>query len=78
MFMEFAIQRAQFLSELQNEIEQLGDPEPRDRGSVAGSLHRSWMKLKIALTSNPDQAVIVELERGENRLVKAYEEALQS
>jgi uncharacterized protein (TIGR02284 family) len=78
MCMEFATQRAQFLGELQNEIERLGDPEPRDRGSVAGGLHRSWMKLRTALTSNPDQALIVEIERAENRLVKAYEEALQS
>lgn len=77
MFMDFSTQRAQFLGELQNEIERLGDPEPRDTGSVTGSLHRGWMKLKAALSSDHDQAIITECERGEEEVIESYGNAMK-
>src|ERR1700694_4856567 len=76
MFMDFSTQRAQFRGELQNEVERLGNPAPRDAGTVLGALHRRWMELKAAVVSNEDQAVIEECERGEDALIKTYSKAL--
>ena len=76
MLMEFSTRRAHFLGELQNEIERLGNPEPRDTGTISGALHRTWVKLKATLTSDRDQAILAECERDENAVVAAYGEAL--
>jgi len=76
MLMYFSTQRARFLGELQNEIERLGNPDPRDTGTVSGTLHRTWMQFKAILTSNHDQAILAECERDENAVVAAYGEAL--
>jgi uncharacterized protein (TIGR02284 family) len=76
MLMEFSTQRAHFLGELQNEIERLGNPDPRDTGTVSGTLHRTWMQLKAMLTSDHDQAILAECEHDESAVVAAYGEAL--
>lgn len=76
MFMDFATQRANFRGELQNEVERLGDPSPRDSGTVLGALHRRWMELKAAVVSNEDRALIEECERGEDALIETYSKAL--
>ena len=45
--------------------------------SVTGSLHRGWIDLKSAISSNEPHAVLAEAERGEDAAVKAYREALE-
>ncbi len=52
-----------------------GDPETS--GSAAGALHRTWVDLKTALTSQDNLAVLEECERGEAAAVVAYENALR-
>lgn len=50
---------------------------PREGGTVAGALHRGWVSIKSALTSNDDKAVLVECERGEDVAVAQYRKALE-
>ncbi len=38
-------------------------------------MHRGWMNLRTAITSNDEKAVLEECERGEDHAVKAYREA---
>lgn len=52
-----------------------GDPETS--GSAAGALHRTWVDLKTAMTSQDNVAVLEECERGEAAAVVAYENALR-
>ncbi len=47
-------------------------------GSVSGSVHRGWINLKAALSSNEPHAVLAECERGEDSAVAAYKEALDN
>ncbi len=73
----YARQRAEFATALQSEVARLG-VKPEKDGSIAGAIHRGWINLKTALTSNDDQAVINECERGEDSAVEAYQEAMKA
>lgn len=50
---------------------------PETSGSAAGALHRTWVDLKTAMTSQDNLAVLEECERGEAAAVVAYENALR-
>jgi uncharacterized protein (TIGR02284 family) len=75
LFLTYASQRARFASELQGEVAGIGG-EPATSGSATGALHRGWMGLKSALTSQGDHAILVEAERGEDAAVQNYRDAL--
>ncbi|GFM71731.1 PA2169 family four-helix-bundle protein [Pseudomonas capsici] len=64
------------VSELQNEVRSLGG-DPETGSSAAGALHRAWVDLKSVLTGKSDEAILNEVERGEDHALKAYKEALQ-
>lgn len=75
LFADFAVQRAEFVIELQQRVKTLrGDPEKF--GSVAGDAHEVWMGLKTAIESNDAHGILADCERGEDMAVKAYREAL--
>ena len=76
VFTEFSTQRTTFIAELQDRVRSLGGDADKS-GSVSGSLHRGWIDLKAALSSNEPHAVLAEAERGEDAAVKAYREALE-
>ncbi len=77
MLMDFAIQRARLAGELQNEIIRLGDPEPPDAGTVKGAMRHAVLRLKTALASDRDRAILAECERGEDAVIAKYRETLQ-
>lgn len=57
-------------------------PAPNDRieqsGSGSGALHRGWVNLRTALSSNDDEVVLEECERGEDAAIRHYREALDA
>jgi len=72
---DFSLQRSRYISELQQQVRLLGG-DPDKRGSAIGALHRGWIDLKAAISSNEPHAVLAECERGEDSAVKNYREAL--
>lgn len=76
VFERHAAQRAQFASTLQAHVDNLGAKVEKS-GSIAGGLHRGWINLKAALSSNEPHAVLVEAERGEEVAVAAFEDAIK-
>jgi uncharacterized protein (TIGR02284 family) len=76
VFTEFSTQRTTFLAELQDRVRSLGGDAEKS-GSVSGSVHRGWIDLKAAISSNEPHAVLAEAERGEDSAVKSYREALE-
>lgn len=70
-------QRKQFAQELTNEL-RTADPdfEADNDGSVTGSLHRTWMDVKSALSGDNDEAILEECLRGEKAARDEYKEAL--
>jgi uncharacterized protein (TIGR02284 family) len=75
MFGRYSEQRAEFVTQLQTRVRSLGQ-DVEESGSVAGSMHRGWINLKAALSTNEPHAVLAEAERGEDAAVDAYEKAL--
>ena len=76
LFHEYSMQRAQFVGELQDEVRHLGG-DPENTGSFAGTLHRGWMNIKTAISTQDDAAILAECERGEDSAVGAYQDALE-
>lgn len=69
-------QRLKILTELQRRIRDLrGDPDVNP--STAGAVHRKWMDFKSETAANPTEALLTEMERGEDLAVDAFREALK-
>jgi len=51
-----------------------GDPD--NTGSVSGAIHRGWVSLREAVTSRDDEAILEEVERGEDYAKGQYRKAL--
>lgn len=75
----FFVQRADecgtAATELQRQVRALGG-DPETSTSVSGDLHRGWVNLKSMLTGKDEEAVLNEVERGEDHALKAYKDAL--
>jgi uncharacterized protein (TIGR02284 family) len=75
LFRDFARERRQVATQLQEHVRSLGG-EPEDDGSLKADLHRRFEDLRNAF-SNGDKAVIEEVERGEDYIKAKYEAALE-
>jgi uncharacterized protein (TIGR02284 family) len=69
-------QRAQFASELQAEVRQLGGT-PAEGGSVSAAFHRGWMNIKSVLTGGSVYAIVAECEQGEDAALVNYARVLK-
>src|SRR5882762_10355232 len=76
IFETFSLQRSKFAGELQNQVINLGEPDPEDSSSVTGSMHRAWINVKSAVTNRDRHAILAEAERGEDAAVAAYKDAM--
>lgn len=77
VFQGYARQRGEFAAKLQAHVVGLGANVEKS-GSIAGSMHRGWINLKAALSTNEPQSVLEEAERGEDAAVAAYRKALET
>lgn len=75
LFIRRAQERRSIASELQDEVRRLGG-EPKDDGTILAAAHRVFVNLKDSLTKG-DQAVINEVEAGEDHIKGKYEKALK-
>lgn len=63
--------------ELQTEVVRAGG-EADTGGTVVGALHRGWVSVRGSLPSKDDVATLEEAERGEDRALARYREALDA
>jgi uncharacterized protein (TIGR02284 family) len=77
LFRERASERRQVVENLRAEVGRLGG-NPEDDGSFLGKAHQRFLDLKAAVTGHDEQAVINEVERGEDYLKEKFEAALES
>ncbi len=77
VFDTLSLQRSKFAGELQSEVVKLGEPDPEDSSSVSGSMHRTWINIKSAVTNRDRHAILAEAERGEDSAVAAYKDAME-
>jgi uncharacterized protein (TIGR02284 family) len=50
--------------------------QPADHGHKEARIHRGWIHLRAALAQKTDDAVLAEVERGEEESVRRYRHAL--
>jgi uncharacterized protein (TIGR02284 family) len=77
MFRERAGERQRCVEDLRAEVRRLGG-NPEDDGSFMGKTHQRFLDLKAAVTGRDEQAIINEVERGEDYLKEKFETALDS
>jgi uncharacterized protein (TIGR02284 family) len=75
MFVELSVQRANYASEIQDAVRELGFEPPNPLGA-AGTLRGVWIAFKGAVLANKDHAALVEAERGEDQSVSTYRAGL--
>lgn len=75
LFERRAQERRSIASELQDEVRRLGG-EPKDDGTILAAAHRAFLNLKDAVTKG-DEAVVSEVEAGEDYIKGKYEKALK-
>jgi uncharacterized protein (TIGR02284 family) len=75
-FLRRSYEVATSVQELQDLVRSLGG-EPASSTSLGGALHRRWIAIKTALTSNDTVAVLNETERGEDVALAAYRKAAE-
>ena len=63
-------------TELQTIVTRLGG-KAETSSSATGTLHRGWVKLKEAISGNPDLAALEECERGEDAALARYRDAIK-
>ena len=72
---QYSQQRGDCAHELQRLVASSGE-EPKEHGSASAAMHRGWMDLRKALTSNDTHAILAECERGEDSALETYRDAL--
>jgi uncharacterized protein (TIGR02284 family) len=77
LFRERSSERRQVVEELRAEVSRLGG-NPEDDGSFLGKAHQRFLDLKSVVTGRDEQAIINEVERGEDYLKEKFETALNS
>jgi len=77
LFRERATERRQIVEDLRAEVRRLGG-NPEDDGSFMGKTHQRFLDLKAAVTGRDEQAIVNEVERGEDYLKEKFEAALES
>jgi uncharacterized protein (TIGR02284 family) len=77
LFLDRARERQSVVTKLQAAVAQLGG-KPEDDTSTMGAIHRAFVDLKAAVTGRDDQAIINEVERGEDYLKEKFETAINN
>ena len=74
-FQQMARERSEVASRLQAQVRALGG-DPEDDSSFTAAAHRGFMDLKQAMMGDSDEAIVEEVERGEDYINAKYEAAL--
>jgi uncharacterized protein (TIGR02284 family) len=69
-------QRYEFGHELKTEIERLGGEVNKGTTALA-DVHRAWISLKTAVSSNDEVAALEEVKRGEEYALEEYDAAIE-
>ncbi|MCZ4317514.1 PA2169 family four-helix-bundle protein [Aequorivita viscosa] len=74
-FNEQAQKRYDFGHEIKSEIKNYGEI-PEKGGSATGTMHRTWMDIETAFSSNNEETILNEVQKGEKAAVEEYNEVI--
>lgn len=69
------VRRDHYTTELDKLIHSL-NAKPKEKGSLTGSLHRTWLNLKSSIGKDTDQTLLKECLQGEKQSIEEYEDKL--
>lgn len=75
-FNDEAQKRYDFGHELKTEIKNYGET-PDKGGSATGTMHRAWMDIETAFSSNNEETILGEVQKGEKAAVEEYDEVIK-
>lgn len=76
LFRNRALECQEAATELQRLVTEYGGT-PDTGGSASGAVHRGWVSVRSVLSTYTDQAMLEEVERGEDAAVARYRDALE-
>jgi uncharacterized protein (TIGR02284 family) len=76
LFDQMAAQRARIAADLEPHARRLGGEAGSD-GTGTAALHRRWIDIKSLLNRHDDNAIVVEVERGDAITLDAFRDALE-
>ncbi len=76
-FLQESLTRASFRGDLEEVLHQEGVHDIKEKGSVSGTLHRTWGEFKHKLAGG-DHGLLETAEQGEDVAKKAYADALNT
>lgn len=71
----YSDQRAAFVLQLQQLMRSSG-VLPESQGSIAGTVHRGWVDMRLAIGGRDDFVILEECARGDRAALHSYERAL--
>ena len=77
LFLKYSAQRAGYAMELKEHIAQHGGDSENEDGGILGSLHRTWIDIKQALSSKEDAAILGAIETGEKAAIEKFDKCLE-
>ena len=75
-FNEQAQKRYDFGHELKTEIKNYGET-PKKSGSATGTMHRAWIDIETAFSSNNEETILGEVQKGEKAAMEEYNEVIK-
>jgi uncharacterized protein (TIGR02284 family) len=76
-FFQYSRVRAGFAAALVSSLQRIGQSSSTN-GSLAGAVHRGWIKLTMLKPGDNEHAVLAACESGEDSAIQAYTQAMRS
>ena len=76
LFYGLSIERATYEADLKSQISTHGGDSENESGGILGALHRTWIDIKQAFTSNDNAPILEAITTGEKAAIEKYDEVL--
>lgn len=73
LFLQISGERIVYAAELKEHIALHGEEAENEKGDLLGGLHRTWLSIKQALSSNEDKAILTAITTGERAAIEKYD-----
>ena len=77
MFTEFSMERSTYEDDLKSHILQHGGESSNEEGGFLGTLHRTWIDIKGAISTSEDSAILNTIITGEKAAIAKFDEVLR-
>jgi uncharacterized protein (TIGR02284 family) len=76
LFLKISGERIVYASELKEHIALHGEEAENESGGILGGIHRTWLTIKQALSSNEDKSILTAITTGERAAIEKYDQCI--